>query len=42
MKQEKNQCAGGAVAEQAAKDAEFMRKALIEAETARDLSLIHI
>lgn len=42
MKQEKNQCAGGAVAEQAAKDAEFMRKALIEAETARDAGEIPV
>lgn len=42
MKQEKNQCAGGAVAEQVAKDAEFMRKALIEAETARDAGEIPV
>lgn len=42
MKQEKNQCAGGAAAEQAVKDAEFMRKALIEAETARDAGEIPV
>lgn len=42
MKQEKNRCADNAAAGQAAKDEEFMRKALAEAEAARDAGEIPV